>query len=192
MKKFVVITIVVILAAAATITGLELTNTTHIFHGKPAANTIVTAGRQLPAGQSNSSPNSSTHTSNTGSPSVTSSDGFATNNNSRGQQSSTTNSSQWITSASGVITVKQPSANATLSSGATLSGSTTSAGPIHFVLLDNTTGQIAQGMLNVTNGDFSGQINFSAQSANGQLNVFTTTPDGREQNIIQIGVNFRQ
>lgn len=188
-KKIILISGVIILAAAGTVAGLELSNTTHWFHKNPA-NGITTAGKTLPVAKPNSSGNINPGTKNNLSNSNSNNSGYATDTG--GQTPSTTNNSQWITSQSGVITVKQPVADATLSNGATLAGKTTSTGPIHFILLDNSVGQIATGMLNVVNGNFSGQLTFQAHSTSGQLDVFTTAPNGREQNLIEIGINFSQ
>lgn len=188
-KTSTLVTLGVLLAAAGTIAGLELSNTTHWFHAAPR-NVITTAGKTLPLAKPNSSSNNSAGSKANSSGSKSTADGYATDTSGRTPVS--TNESQWITSQSGVITIKQPVANATLANGATLAGTTTSTGPIHFILLDNSTGQIATGTLNVVNGNFSGQLTFQTHSSSGQLDVFTTSANGREQNLIEIGVNFSQ
>jgi cytoskeletal protein RodZ len=106
-----------------------------------------------------------------------------------GQTSTNTNSSQWITSKSGNITVEQPIANATMQSGSVLSG-TTKISTVHFRLIDNAVGVISEGTLSVVNGKFSGDLNFKPHSSAGQLDVFSTDANGVEINEIQIAVKF--
>lgn len=107
----------------------------------------------------------------------------------RGSNSGSSNSSQWVTSASGVITVKSPTANATLRSGDVIAGSA-KVSQIHYRLKDNRAGQIAEGTLSVVNGNFSGKIHFSPQGTGGQLDIFTTDDMGIEYNEVQINVAF--
>ncbi len=106
-----------------------------------------------------------------------------------GQSAATTNSSQWITSTSGNITVEQPIANTTIKSGVILSG-VAEVDTVHFRLIDNSVGVISEGTLNVVNGKFSGNLNFTPHASGGQLDVFSTAPDGSELNEIEIAVNF--
>lgn len=106
-----------------------------------------------------------------------------------GQATANTNSSQWITSTSGNITVEQPIANATIQSGTTLSG-TAKVGTVNYRLVDSSVGVISEGTLNVVNGKFSGNLNFTPHSSGGRLDVFSTAPNGAELNEIEIAVNF--
>lgn len=106
-----------------------------------------------------------------------------------GQATANTNSSQWITSASGNITVEQPIANATIQSGTTLSG-TAKVSTVNYRLVDDSVGVISEGTLNVVNGKFSGNLNFTPHSSGGRLDVYSTAPNGAELNEIEIAVNF--
>lgn len=106
-----------------------------------------------------------------------------------GKASTTTPSSQWITSTSGNITVEQPLANTTVQSGSILSG-TAKVSAVSFTLVDNQVGLISQGTLNVVNGKFSGNLNFTTHSSSGELNVYSTNDKGVEFNVIQIAVKF--
>lgn len=106
-----------------------------------------------------------------------------------GKTAATTNSSQWVTSKSGVITVEQPVANATLQNGDYLIG-TAKVGTISFRLSDTSVGQIAAGNMQVVNGKFSGKLGFTAHSSAGELDVFSTNSKGVELNEIQIAVRF--
>lgn len=188
LKKIIIISGAIIIAAAGTIAGLELSNTTHWFH-KPVDQVITTVGSTGPQPQPNHSASSRVSAGQTHQSTGSNGTNTGSINSTNGQASTTTSPSQWVTSKSGVITVKQPTANATLTSGSQLVG-TAQANQIHFRLIDNQTGVIAQGVLNVVNGKFSGNLNFTNQSSTGQLDVFTTTPQLVEENEIQIGVNF--
>ncbi len=108
---------------------------------------------------------------------------------SNGQATANTNSSQWITSSSGNITVEQPLANASIHSGTTLSG-TAKVNAVNYRLIDASVGVISEGTLNVVNGKFSGNLNFTPHSSGGRLDVFSTAPNGAELNEIEIAVNF--
>jgi len=105
-------------------------------------------------------------------------------------QATNTPSSTWTTSKSGLITVKQPAANSTLKSGATLSGSSQTSS-VSYTLADNVTGVLSQGTLSVVNDNFSGTLVFLAKGTTGQLNVFSLDPTtGAEINTITIPVGF--
>jgi hypothetical protein len=100
-----------------------------------------------------------------------------------------TSPSQWTTSASGVITVKQPISSATIKSGVQLAGTAT-VSKIQYRLIDNQSGVVSEGFINVVNGNFSGNISFQSHSSSGRLDVFTATDTGVESNEVQIPVNF--
>jgi len=97
--------------------------------------------------------------------------------------------SQWTRSQSGLLTVKGPSYNSTVKSGDTLSGSSSDS-QVQFRLVDEQVGVIAQGILSVVDGNFSGKLNFSSYGSNGRLDVFTAGPDGQEANEVQVPVSF--
>lgn len=109
----------------------------------------------------------------------------------KGQTTSNTNSSQWITASSGNITIEQPIANTTLQNGSTLSG-TAKISTIHFRLIDNAVGVISEGTLSVVNGKFSGSLSFTPHSPTGQLDVFDVGTNGVELDEIQIAVKFQE
>jgi hypothetical protein len=184
-KKYIITLACAVLFAIGAIVVLELTNTTYWFH-KPAAEIITIAGTPTKKPAVNVSGNTPAPTkqptSNTGN-----TIGGATAVN--GQTSTPTNASQWIVAKSGNITVEQPLANATLHSGSILSG-TAKVSVVNFRLIDNSTGVIAEGTLNVVNGNFSGALNFTPHSSSGRLDVFSTDATGVELNEIQITVGF--
>jgi hypothetical protein len=99
-------------------------------------------------------------------------------------------SSDWVSSASGAITLQQPSPNTTVQDGDTISG-TASVSNVSFILTDNSVGLIDQGNLNVVNGKFSGLMEFQAHSSSGKLQLYYPNPsNGAETDIIEIDVNF--
>jgi cytoskeletal protein RodZ len=184
-KKPLLFTFGVIVMAAIVLAALELTNTTHLLHkSKPASEVIVKNGKSMPAPKNNSSASSSTSKT-PGSSNRTISGGTDTN----GSTSSSTSSNQWTISASGDITVKQPTANAKLQSGTVLSGSA-KVPKVNFRLIDDSVGVISEGSFNVVNGNFSGTLNFTPQASTGRLDVFSTNDQGVELNEVQISVRF--
>ena len=115
--------------------------------------------------------------------------GSPTNINNSSSSTISTTKNQWTISQSGVITLKEPIDNELISSGTTLAGSA-ATNSIGYTLIDNQVGVISQGTIPVVNGDFSAKINFKSYSTSGRLDVYSTTPNGKEQNLIEITVNF--
>lgn len=115
--------------------------------------------------------------------------GTATDNQGKATTPVTSSPSQWLTSASGVITVKQPISGATIKSGVELIG-TAKASKVQYRLLDNQTGVISEGFITVASGSFSANLSFTAHSSTGRLDVFTANDNGVESNEVQIPVNF--
>ena len=168
------------------VTALEVTNVTHFFHTSPNTKAIKTTGKPL----SQLKPNSSASQSPAKNPSTTSSSfGNGTAVDTHGQAVATTNPSQWTTSVSGNITVKQPTANAKVQSGSVLSGSA-KVSQVSYRLIDSNVGVIAQGTLSVVNDSFSGTLKFTPHSSTGRLDIFSTEANGAEINEVQITVAF--
>lgn len=101
----------------------------------------------------------------------------------------TTPSSSWITSTSGLLTVKQPTSNATVQSGFSLVG-TSNESNVQYTLIDNSAGMISQGKINVVNGDFAAKISFKSYGPTGRLDVYNTDPNGKEINLVEIPLSF--
>lgn len=101
----------------------------------------------------------------------------------------TTSSNQWTTSASGIITVKSPAPNSKLQDGDVLAGSA-KTDQVHYRLSDNKVGMLAQGTLEVSNGNFSGTLHFTPHGTGGRIDIFTTDDQGVEYNEVQINVSF--
>lgn len=93
-------------------------------------------------------------------------------------------------SASGVVTVVSPAQNGTLASGDTVRGSATSSNQVQYRLIDDNVGVIAQGALSVTNGTFSGVLQFKSHATTGRLDIFTLNDQGQEINEVQLPVRL--
>jgi hypothetical protein len=103
---------------------------------------------------------------------------------------STSSNTKPTVSESGAISLVNPSPNSSLGSGSSISGNAT-VEKVNFRLIDNDTGVVAQGQLNVVNGSFSGILNFRHQSSSGRLDVFNYSSDGAEINEIQLPVALK-
>ncbi len=121
--------------------------------------------------------------------STSSSKGTTVDNSGKSPSTIATLPSQWVQSQSGAITLQQPIANSTIASGFLLNG-LASVGSIGYTLIDNQSGVISQGTISVVGGKFSATINFKSTSSTGRLDVFSTDPNGKEINEVQIPVNF--
>jgi hypothetical protein len=126
---------------------------------------------------------------NSSSPSSTVNQGGAIDKNGQKPSSVSDNSSQWTSSASGLITLKSPIESSVLKNGDAIYGSA-SSGPVQFRLIDSSVGVIAQGTLNVVDGSFSGTASFKPYGSSGRLDVFNTDSSGKEVNELQVQVNF--
>lgn len=173
-----------LLLVVLVIAALELTNVTHFFHQRPQTTQVVVAGTPIQAPKNTSKATPGKPISNT---SGSRNSGGATDTH--GSVTPQTASNQWVTSASGYITVKQPTANSKLQSGDTISG-TAKVDKIHYRLKDNKVGQVAEGTLSVVDGKFSGTLHFTPQGTGGRLDIFSTDTQGVEYNEIQINVVF--
>lgn len=173
---------VVVVVAGLVILILEVFNVTHFFH----KNAIVRAPSQP-----------ITHIQ---TPITINPDKVPTTNTKAEQGSGTdlngkvinavpSNPSNWSSSVSGVITLKLPTINATIASGDVITGSAT-VNQVQYRLTDNQIGVISQGPINVINGVFTATINFITKDKNGRLDVFSTEPNGKEINEVQIPVKF--
>jgi hypothetical protein len=162
---------------------LELTNTTHLFHHKTPVSKPDIPTSQLPAhplangGEKKISSTSSVNQQ------------TATDQNGQKPAGVSSNPATWLTSQSGVITVKLPTTNSTFSSGDQLYGSA-KVGQVQYRLIDDQVGVISQGPVSVVNGNFSATVNFKAYAKTGRLDVFTADDNGKESNEVQVSVHF--
>jgi hypothetical protein len=111
-------------------------------------------------------------------------------NDNKGVIDSVPSESVWTKSADGSsVIVYGPAANQTLKSGQKLTGTST-ATVVNFRLIDNVQGVIATGTIDVIDGKFSGTFDFSTTADQGQVDIFTTAPNGSEANTVSIPVRF--
>jgi hypothetical protein len=184
-RKWIAVLILVLIIAV--VAALELTDTTHFFHKSDAATKVVVkAGKPTPVPKNNVSRGVTTPAKDPATPASTPEGGAK---DTGGSAAVSTDPSKWIVSQSGNITVKQPIANATLRNGNVLSGSS-KLDKVNFRLIDADVGVIAQGTLNVVNGNFSGTLSFTPHATAGRLDVFSTDSQGVELNEVQISVRF--
>lgn len=155
------------------------------FHGQDEAETTSTAK----TAQSNYH---SGRPRNTNGQSNGNSQGGATDNNGQTPTGSMTPGTADTTSDTGVITVKGLAKDDTVKSGETITGTVTgNVSQVQFRVIDDEVGVIAQGMLKVVNGAFSGTLSFNSRSSTGRVDVFTFDSAGAEANNIEIPVQFK-
>ena len=107
----------------------------------------------------------------------------------KGTTSSETDPSTWTTSSTKEIVVHSPSKNKTVTSGTEISGTSTLT-KVNFRLIDEVSGEIAQGQISVVNGKFSGTLNFTTSASTGRLDFYGTKADGREFSNVEIPLKF--
>ena len=124
-------------------------------------------------------------------PSTTNSnDGAATVTDTNGNQATSADKSQWTVSKSGEITVYSPIKDQILSNGATLSGAS-SLPVIYYRIIDNISGMITQGQLNVVNGKYSGTVNFTTKATEGRLDIYGADDSGKEFSNVEVAIRFK-
>ena len=156
------------------------------FHDRNTANLINTkAGKTVQGAVSQPTPHQQLPTNTS-----TSQSGGGVVDNSGQVTNSLPDSSLWVSSNSGNITLQQPSPNTVVKSGDTLSG-LAKVKTVQFILTDSSVGLISQGSLGVVNGKFSGTLQFTPHSNSGKLEIYYPNPDnGAEEDIVEINVNF--
>lgn len=115
-------------------------------------------------------------------------EGSITDNN--GAISSDVDTSSPIVSSTGQISIYTPKNNASISSGQVVAGVSTLQ-RVSFRLIDNVSGVISVGELNVVNGKFSGTLSFSTSADEGRLDIFGANPDGSEYSNLEIPLRFK-
>ncbi|MBA3758744.1 hypothetical protein H0X10_03880 [Candidatus Saccharibacteria bacterium] len=103
---------------------------------------------------------------------------------------SSTDTSNPVVSSTGEIKLFSPKKDISISSGHTVSGTSTLFS-VSYRLIDNVSGIIASGNLNVVNGKFSGKVNFTTNGTEGRLDIFGTRVDGTEFSNIEIPLRFK-
>lgn len=173
----------VILIAGIVLFALEKAHVTN-FYGKPVegaesaktTSTATTAQSDFTGGDVRNDSSSSKN------------EGVATDNN--GQITSVPSKDNWSTSASGNITLYEPSSNSLFTDGSVVSGASTLP-VVSYRLIDDVSGMIANGTLKVVGGHFSGMIQFSSNGSQGRLDIFSATDDGVESDSIELPIRFK-
>lgn len=116
------------------------------------------------------------------------SEGVVKDNN--GSVGTVPNANQWTRSSDGKITVYSPEKSLLIASGFTLSGAS-SYQKVNFRLVDNASGVISQGSVNVLSGKFSGTFSFTSKGTEGRLDVFYANEDGVESSNVSVPVRYK-
>lgn len=96
----------------------------------------------------------------------------------------------WNVSSDGNITLQLPSSGDHISSGAQIVG-LAKVDKVHFMLIDDAVGLLAQGELKAVNGKFAGQLSFASKGQTGRLDVYFPDPaTGAEKSLVEIPVKF--
>lgn len=115
-------------------------------------------------------------------------EGTVTDN--EGNVGETPSQDQWTTSNSGQITIYMPAKDSVIKDGDKITG-VSSLSTVNFRLIDDATGVIAEGRLNVVNGKFAGTFDFSTTATEGRIDVYSTRADGTEFSNIEIPIRFK-
>ncbi len=174
--------VLVVLSLAALLTVLSLTGQIHLFGKESSSKDIAQTTSKVPSAQNDFSSGSERSTATTDKI-----EGVV--NDTEGRDIPETPSEQWTKSPDGSLVVHAPYSNKSLVAGDILSGAS-SGSRVSYRLIDNVSGQIAQGSLRVVDGKFSGVFEFSTKATEGQVDVFNQAPDGTETNNISIPVRF--
>lgn len=179
-KLIVILFFIIILAAAITLFFLEKTHITNFIQIEKNTKTE----KIEPSAQSDfTNQKERTTTQNK------KDEGFVTDT--KGVDNTIPNKSEWITSSDDNITVYTPGKNSVLSTGGLLSGESTSK-KVSFRLIDNVSGMIAQGKLDVINNKFSGVFDFKTTASEGRLDVYIENSNGSESSVIEIPIRLKQ
>lgn len=107
-----------------------------------------------------------------------------------GTLSSIPASQYWSKSSDGSsIIVYTPSQNEALNKSVTISGQATSK-QVSYRVIDNVTGLISSGNINVIDGKFSASLTFSTTATEGRVDVFNQSDYGKETNDVSVPVRF--
>jgi hypothetical protein len=183
-RKVLIITCVVLLAAGLSLVVLEKTHIINLYSKNSDQSSINSAKTTSKA---KSAQDSFTDGSDRNLQQTDKNEGTVTDN--RGDISEIPPTDKWTRSTSGIITLYTPERNGLIQNGSILSGES-SVPQVSFRLIDDVSGMISQGQLNVVNGKFSGTFNFQTSGKIGRLDIYNKKPDGSETNNIEQPVRF--
>lgn len=107
-----------------------------------------------------------------------------------GTMPSSVDTSSPTISKSGEITLYSPKQNSLLTSDLEVSGIST-LNEVSYRLIDDVSGVINMGKLNVVDGKFGGKLTFQTNAKEGRLDFYGSRSDGAEFGNIEIAVRFR-
>lgn len=116
-------------------------------------------------------------------------EGYGTVKDNLGISSESTDSSLWNSSKSGEITIHNPTKNKKLTTGTEISG-TSILKMVSFRVIDNVSGVISQGEIQVVNGKFSGILTFTTTATEGRVDVYASKDDGQEYSNVEVPIKF--
>lgn len=95
-----------------------------------------------------------------------------------------------LTSTGGEITLFSPKKNSTVATGQIVTGTSTLP-KVSYRLIDNVSGVISTGELNVVNGKFSGKFEFDTSATEGRLDIYAVRSDASEYANIEVPLRFK-
>jgi len=111
-------------------------------------------------------------------------------NDTNGNDRSSSSPSKWTGSQDGKILLKQPAQSQLVGNSFSIIGIAYSDN-LNFRVIDESSGVLGQGRLNIVNNNFSSSIQLEPKSKNGRLDVFSVRDDGTENSEIQIELVFK-
>lgn len=107
-----------------------------------------------------------------------------------GSQTMSTSVSTWTRSKDDNIVLYSPTKNSLVTNTISISG-VSKLNSINYRLIDNVSGVVISGLLNVVDGKFSGTISYKSTAVEGRLDVFSSNSMGDESNSIEVNLRFK-
>lgn len=186
-KKKVMVLVLVLIAAGLSFLILEKRNVINLYSSNdaPASADDAKTTSTAPSAQEDFNEGGEREPGN----SLQENEGSGTISDQQGNATAQTDPGSWTTSSSGEISIHSPTRNSSVKTGAEVSGTSTLS-TVSYRLIDNVSGLIAQGELNVVNGRFAGRLNFNTTATEGRLDVFGTKQDGVEFSNVEVLIKF--
>ncbi len=185
-KKIILFSLLLLLIIAGVLFALEKTKVINFYKKEPTINdTIDKTTSTAPSAQEEFSNGDMREPGNT----FSENEGTGSVEDLEGDATTQDDSAKWTASSTGEIVVHSPFNGQSLSNGTEISG-TSSLTTVSYRLIDNVSGVITQGQLNVVSGKFAGRVNYSTSATEGRLDVFGTMPDGSEFSNTEIQIRF--
>jgi hypothetical protein len=117
--------------------------------------------------------------------------GSASISDSRGAEANQEDNQTTLSSDSGKITLSSPYDSSVLANGSIING-VSSLARVNYRIIDDVSGVIATGSLEVVDGKFSGRIQFETSANKGRLDIFGLNDDLTEHSNIEVSVSFNE